>query len=234
MCVRLGYSLKRLRKYFPDVHRKFEDPSRPIRIPWLPIREIELWLEKSSLEFFLRRLAERYHVPTLAERGFGSLSMFRKAIERAKRRGVRKVLLISDHDPSGLKIDEVTKREMPIEVERIALTMDQIRKYRLPSIRVKRKDSRAKKYIGKFGDNAWEVEALPPRTLLHIVEHELRKNIPREFLEELRLTEEVFKITKPLEKRLVERLREEAIKLKQEGISDEEILRRLKRKYGIG
>ena len=131
-------------------------------------------------------------------------------------------------------IDLVTKREMPIEVERIALTMDQIKKYRLPPLRVKRKDSRAKKYIEKFGDNAWEVEALPPRALLYIVQHELRKNIPKEFLEELRLAEEVVKITKPLEKRLVEGLRAKAIKLKQEGIPDGEILLRLKRKYGIG
>ncbi len=231
---RLGYSLKRLRKLFPEVNEKFEDPTRPVRGIRMPNPKLELWLEKLSLEFFLRRLAEKYHVPTLAERGFGSITMFHRAVERAARRGVRKILFISDHDPSGLKIEEVTRREMSIHIERIALTMEQIRKYRLPSIRVKRKDSRAKRYIAKFGDNAWEVEALPPRVLLRIVEEKLTENIPEAFLEELRLKEEAEKVTRPFERRLIEEIRSDAVEMKREGVSDAEILRRLREKYGAG
>ncbi len=231
---RLQYSLKRIRKLFPETNMKFEDPTRPIRIPPMPNPNIELWTEKSSLEFFLRRLAERYHVPTLAERGFGSTTMFVKAVARARRRGVRKILFISDHDPSGLMIDAVTRRELSVKVERIALTMDQIRKHKLPSISVKRKDSRAKKYIEKFGDNGWEVEALPPRELLRIVEENLKNNIPKEFLQELRFKEKVEKVTKPLEQKLIERLRSEAIRLKKKGVTDEEILKRLSKEFGIG
>jgi len=230
---RLQYSLKVLRKLFPVVHYKFEDPTRPLRVPMMAYRKIEIWVEKSSLEFFLRRHAGKYHVPITSERGFGSLTMFRNAIDRASRRGVRKILFISDHDPSGLMIEEVTKREVPIELERIALTMEQIKKYRLPSIKVKKKDSRAKKYIAKYGDRAWEVEALPPRTLLRIVEQELKKNIPREFLEKLELEKEAMKITKPLEKKLAERLRSVAIRLKREGLSDKEILRVLESMYNL-
>ncbi len=230
---RLQYSLKRLRVVLPGLREKFEDPSRPVRTPRMPNPAIELWTEKSSLEFFLRRLSDKYRVPTQAERGFGSITMFDKAVQRAYRRGVRKVLFLSDHDPSGLMIDEVTRREMPIHVERIALTMDQINHYHLPPIRVKRRDSRAKKYIAKYGDRAWEVEALPPRALLHIVEEKLRESIPEEFLKELREREAVQRKTRGLERELTERFRGEALRLLREGLSDEEILRRLRERFQL-
>jgi hypothetical protein len=230
---KLQYSLKVIRKLFNEVHQKFEDPTRPLRVPPMPYRKLEIWTEKLSLLHYLRKLAQKFHTPIIAERGFGSLTMFQKALERANRRGIEKVLLLTDHDPSGLKIAEITASQLPIKVERIALTMEQIKKYRLPSIRVKKKDSRAKKYIAKYGDRAWEVEALPPRTLFHTVEQELRKNIPREFLEKLELEKEASKITKRLERRLTQRLRKEAIRLKGEGQSDEEILRRLAAMYGL-
>lgn len=88
---RLQYSLKRLRKAVPEVGAKFEDPTRQVSTPLTPRPKIELWLEKSSLEFYLKKIADRYHVPTLSERGFGSATMFRKAVERATRRGVEKI-----------------------------------------------------------------------------------------------------------------------------------------------
>lgn len=145
---RLEYSLKVLRKLFPELNEKFDDPTRRINLPPLSDSKIELWLEKSSLEYFLKDLARKYRIPTLAERGFGSITMFVRAIERARKRGVKKILLVSDHDRSGLLIGEITKKEMlPVEVERIALTDEQLKRYRLPSISVKQSDSRAKKYI---------------------------------------------------------------------------------------
>jgi len=225
---RLQYSLKAVRKLFPEVGLKFEDPTRQVSAPPIPRPKIELWLEKASLEFYLGKVAERYHVPTLSSRGFGSVTMFIKAIERARRRGVVRILLISDHDPSGLLIAEVTKREMPVRVKRIALTMEQIKRYGLPSIRVKRSDSRAKKYIEKFGDRAWEVEALPPRTLLHIVEEELKRNITPGLLKEVRLSEEALRVTSRLEGEVGEWLREKAAAMLKGGGGREEARRRLK------
>lgn len=43
---RMGYSLKRIRKLFPDVNQKFRDPTRPLRFPAMPTPGIELWIEK--------------------------------------------------------------------------------------------------------------------------------------------------------------------------------------------
>jgi len=228
---RTQYSLKVLRRLFPELRAKFEDPTRQVSNPMMPRPGIELWHEKSSLEVFSRRLAERYHVPTLAERGFGSLTMFFKAVVRAKKRGVRKILLLTDHDPSGLLIDRITRREMPIEVERIALTMEQIRRYRLPPLRVKRSDSRAKEYIRKFGDNAWEVEALPPKALLSIIRKKIVENLPKGFLEGLKSQEEAARIVRPLEREMVRGLREEAMKMRRKGLSAQQILSALRRRF---
>jgi hypothetical protein len=227
---RLQYSLKRLRKALPELGAKFVDLTRQLSTPMMPRPRIELWMEKSSLEYYLRGTADNYHVPTLSERGFGSITMFMKAVERARRRGVERILLVSDHDPSGLSIAEVTGREMPIQVDRIALTMDQIRRYKLPSIRVKRSDSRAKKYMKRFGDSAWEVEAIPPMALLRIVRDELRKNVSPALLEEIHLQEKAAKITKGLEREIIHRLRSQAAKMIGEGLTKETVLRRLRRR----
>lgn len=228
---RLGYAAKKLRKAFPDVDAKFEDPSRQVRKARQPAAGIELWVEKSSLEHFMKKLAAKYHVSILAQRGFGSLSMFRKALERAVKRGVRKVLLVGDHDPSGLAIDDVTRRQMAsvagLEIERIALTVEQARQYRLVAIPVKKKDSRAKAYKERFGNRSWEVESLSPRTLLRIVERSLKRNLPSAFLRELQEVEQVEKISRPLEKQLVERLRKKALALKKQGLTKDEIRKKL-------
>ncbi|NWG36110.1 hypothetical protein [Nitrososphaera sp.] len=231
---RLGYSLKKLRRLFPDIEEKFDDPTRQVRMPEMPDAKIELWVEKSSLEHFLEKLAAKYHVPILAQRGFGSLTMFRKALQRARKRGVRKVLLLGDHDPSGLRIDEVTRHEMEslgLEIERIALTMQQVKRYRLPAIRTKRKDSRSKGYVEKFGNRAWEVESLPPRTLLRIVEKKLKENVPAGFLQELRETEQAERISRPVEQKLARLLRKRSMQLKRQGLSDKEIRKKLAEEF---
>lgn len=57
-----------------------------------------------------------------------------------------------------------------LTVEKIALTMPQIRRYKPPPNPAKVTDSRAKAYIDKFGDQSWEVDALPPREMNRLVE----------------------------------------------------------------
>lgn len=233
---RLEHSLKVLRKLFPELNEKFDDPTRKVSLPPLSESKIELWLEKSSLEYFLKDLAEKYRVPTLAERRFGSITMFVRAVERARKRGLRKILFVSDHDPSGLLIGEITKKEMTmplLEVERIALTDEQIKKYNLPSITVKKSDSRAKKYIKTYGNRAWEVESLPPRVLFRIVENKIKENLTSPELQKIKIDEKAARAVEPLERELIEKLRKEATELasKKKGISKEDILTRLRKRF---
>jgi hypothetical protein len=56
------------------------------------------------------------------------------------------------------------------EVVPIGLTMEQIKKYKLPPNPTKMTDSRSSEYIKKFGKTCWEVDALKPDVLRRIVE----------------------------------------------------------------
>lgn len=54
-------------------------------------------------------------------------------------------------------------------MERIALNMDQVRQYDPPPNPTKLSDSRASKYIGAFGSECWELDALEPAVLRTLI-----------------------------------------------------------------
>lgn len=60
--------------------------------------------------------------------------------------------------------------EHTINVNRIALNMDQIRQYNPPPNPAKLTDSRAQSYIREYGDESWELDALEPRVLTELIE----------------------------------------------------------------
>lgn len=59
----------------------------------------------------------------------------------------------------------------------IGLTMEQIKKYKLPPNPAKMTDTRADKYIKKFGKICWEVDALKPEILTSIVRTNIEEQI---------------------------------------------------------
>ena len=128
--------------------------------------------------------------------------MYRRALERARKRGVTTVLYIGDFDPSGLLIERVAQEEMDhkrgIRFVRLALTMEQIKRFKPPSRPVNMKDTRAKEYIEKYGERCWEVEALRPRTLYRLIEKGLKENVPSEFLAEAEAREKAARLARPV------------------------------------
>ncbi len=75
--------------------------------------------------------------------------------------------------------DEMQERKpwIDVEVRKLALTIEQVRKYKPPPNPAKLKDSRAKAFIRKYGKNSWEVDALPPTTLRDLIEKELKAEL---------------------------------------------------------
>ena len=216
---------------------KFIDPTRQFVIPPLPYHRIEIWCEKDSIRNFIGRLATKYRLSIQVLRGFASLSMYRKALDRARRRGVGLVLYIGDFDPSGLLIEKVAEEEMDhklgIRFVRLALTMEQIKRFKPPSRPVNMKDSRAKEYVEKYGDRCWDVEAIRPRTLHRLIENGLKQAVPPEFLAEAEARERAAKIARPVTERMRRMIEREVYRLLEEGKSEEEILRQLAPKYGF-
>ena len=56
-----------------------------------------------------------------------------------------------------------------LEVRRIGLTQEQIKKYNPPTNPAKFKDPRSKDYVARFGRHSWEVDALNPKVLHSLV-----------------------------------------------------------------
>jgi len=234
---RLDRYLSKIRRLNPEVHKKFIDPTRQFVIPPLPYARIEIWVEKDSIRNFIAKLAAKYRLGIQVLRGFASLSMYRKALDRARRRGVGLVLYIGDWDPSGLLIEEVAQEEMDhrlgIRFARLALTMEQIKRFKPPSRPVNLKDTRAKEYIEKYGDRCWEVEAIRPRTLYRLIEKGLKENVPPEFLAEAEAREKAAKLARPVTERLRKTIEKEVLRLLEAGVPEEEVLARISEKYRI-
>lgn len=98
------------------------------------------------------------------------------------------VLYLGDHDPSGEDMvrdirDRLAEFGVPnLRVDKIALTMVQIRKFNPPPNPAKITDSRAKGYIEKFGDQSWELDALPPKELNRLVEQAIARNVDKDLM----------------------------------------------------
>lgn len=234
---RMNRYLSKIRRVNQEVHMKFIDPTRQFVIPALSYLRIEIWVEKDSIRNFIGKLAAKYRLGIQVLRGFASLSMYRRALERARERGVTGVLYIGDFDPSGLLIETVAQEEMDHKREisfiRLALTMEQIKRFKPPSRPVNMKDTRAKEYIAKYGDRCWEVEALRPRTLFRLIEKGLKENVPPEFLAEAKARERAARIARPVTERLRKTIEREVYRLLEEGVPEEEVLARISKKYGI-
>lgn len=135
----------------------------------------EVWIEKDALLGVIEPACERYRVPYFACRGYTSQSeQYRagKRFEAALADGRTPIVLhLGDHDPSGVDMtrDNADRLAMfaysEVEVRRLALNMDQIKRYRPPPNPAKETDSRSDGYIATHGSKSWELDALDPTVI---------------------------------------------------------------------
>ena len=91
---------------------------------------------------------------------------------------------MTDHDPSGLNMPVDLKNRInrysqrgDITIERIALTIAQVRQYNLAPNPTKSADTRSKAYVQQFGKQCWELDALRPDVLEELVKEHIKKYI---------------------------------------------------------
>jgi len=158
-------------------------------------RYIEIWAEKDAVSSILGKVATKYHIRLMINRGYSSCSAMREAAERLKLESDPMILYLGDHDPSGLDmVRDIEDRLLDFGLRRfhinpVALTMEQIDELNLPPNPAKITDSRAAAYIQEFGRESWELDALPPEFIIKAVENEVFFNID-ESLFNKRLEEE--------------------------------------------
>lgn len=86
------------------------------------------------------------------------------------------------------------------EFRRIALTMEQVKEYQLTPNFAKISDTRAAKYIARYGNDTWELDALPPDVLTKIIEDEINGLIDWDIWKERE--EEINKIRGSIRKKM--------------------------------
>lgn len=146
-------------------------------------------IEKEALVGVLEPTCDKLDVPILAARGYPSASVLREfaitdIIPFAEASQNIVIIHLGDHDPSGLDMtrDLRDRLEMyadgySIDLVRIALNMDQIRERKPPPNPAKTTDSRFNEYRKHYGDESWELDALPPAFLVQLVEAEIDKYV---------------------------------------------------------
>ena len=155
---------------------------------------IEVWVEKDAMIGVLESICPKLDVPYYACKGNDSLSMiWRAAMRFQKEEKHREVLLfyLGDHDPSGIDMARDIQDRLDLfgcqntMVERIALTMEQIEQYGPPPYPAKVTDSRYEGYRKLYGDEAWELDALDPRTIVELIKQKVGAATDRQKKESL-------------------------------------------------
>lgn len=172
---------------------------------------VELWVEKEALAGVLSPLASEFHIVLMVNKGYSSQSaMFESAQRFINKKGDHEychLLYLGDMDPSGQDmVRDVADRltMFGAEVEKIALTPEQVKQYKPPKNPAKMSDSRAIKYVAEFGRSSWEVDALPPEVLSKIIRKSVAALLDVDQMNEI----------KALEKRDIEALLKVAKKLR--------------------
>lgn len=159
----------------------------------------EVWIEKDALIGVIQPICNELDISYFACRGYPSQSELWAASIRFRkymREGQTPIILhFGDHDPSGIDMtrDLVDRMRLfgneggfylPSEfrVERLALNMDQVRKYDPPPNPAKITDSRATAYIAEYGAASWELDALEPRVLAHLIEDAVTRGLRNDTL----------------------------------------------------
>lgn len=146
-------------------------------------------IEKEALVGVLQPVCLKWDVPLLAARGYPSSTVLREfaledihpTLESTNQHVV--IYHCGDHDPSGIDMTRDLQERISmfsrahIELRRLALNMDQIERYSPPPNPAKTTDSRFASYVQQFGEDSWELDALPPTDLSQLVEDEIRLNI---------------------------------------------------------
>lgn len=184
---------------WPNIASLVKSALRSYRLPRWDKQDayVELWVEKQALAGILWPLAHEYHVVLMVNKGYSSASAMYAAAQRIRTADCLQsiVLYLGDHDPSGEDMVRDIRTRLSefgaeVDVRKIALTIQQVRKYNLPPNPAKMTDSRSSKYCTKFGNESWEVDALPPDVLAQFIRSEIEDLINIETLNQIKAHEE--------------------------------------------
>ena len=120
--------------------------------------------------------------------GYSSATLFyeiaKERIRPALEHGQGAVVLhLGDHDPSGLDMTRDLQDRLSlyasatVDVRRVALNLDQVAAFQPPPNPAKESDKRFEAYRREYGDQCWELDALPPQVLARLTRRAIEEHI---------------------------------------------------------
>jgi hypothetical protein len=147
---------------------------------------IELWLEKDALADVIIDVTNKWDVSLMVSRGQSSATFLHSAAMAAEAAFEEAdlatfVYALYDHDAAGLRAFNAIERDLPghapnvpISVERLAVTEAQIAGWSLPTRPPKKKDPNAKQWGNR---PAVELDAIDPVRLTGLVEEAITRHV---------------------------------------------------------
>ena len=161
---------------------------------------VELWVEKDALAGVLQPIATRRHIILMVNRGYSSQSAMYDTYARIEAaldyQKDAVILYLGDLDPSGEDmVRDIDDRlnvlyGTEVKVRKLAITMDQVQQYSPPPNPAKMSDSRAAKFVDRFGFESYEVDALPPEVLTQIIDDAIDDYEDPELMEAVKAQED--------------------------------------------
>ena len=163
-----------------------------------PVR-VEVWVEKDAMAGKLKPVVrDEFGLDLYVSRGFASESYLQEAGAHIRFDGrPTNVYLLTDFDASGMNIAETVERELikqarpaEVRVERIAATPEQIDEYGLITQPVTRTDTRARRFIERYGTETVELDAIPASEIRRLIKEAIERHMDPTRLEMLRMIEQ--------------------------------------------
>jgi len=158
---------------------------------------IEVWIEKKALQGVVLPVCEKLDVGLFPCKGYPSLTALNEAYMRFNAAYLQgkhvTILYCGDHDPSGDDIprsvvDNLKRMGMySLDLERIALTYDQVEEYHLPPAPTKTTDTRSASW---GGHGQVELDAVDPSELRRLIEEAVLGHFDPDLYDGLKRREE--------------------------------------------
>jgi len=156
---------------------------------------VEIWTEKDAVAAIMYEETETWDVPLLAGRGYASHSFLYSTAEYIQEIGKPAyIYYFGDYDPRGLDIARFVEEHLreyaegvAITFTRVALTREQIDRWRLPT----RPTKREKSGFGRdFDPDSVDIDTMDPRDLRALVRACITSHIGQRDLDVLQLAEQ--------------------------------------------
>lgn len=137
-------------------------------------------VEKDAAIGTVEAVCQELRVSFISNRGYFSdaeLHTQAKSLQAMKRKGKNPILLyFGDFDPSGWDMTRDLKERFNmftepyrIPIKRLALNPEQIETYDPPPNFAKQTDSRFQSFVDEFGEECYELDAVPPRAVVGLI-----------------------------------------------------------------